>query len=71
MNSKAVADLLHNDFDAVQNKHPEKLLLRSGATVVHTCGSGPAIYAFYKSRKTQQQAFAKLKKQMSFIWKNA
>jgi len=64
-------NFFHNDFEtALKNKPKDKkmagtkklfgLLLQTGADVVHLCGSGPAVYAFYKSIKERDAATEKL-----------
>ena len=60
----------HNDFDTI-NGYTEPLrkkLLRSGADVVHTCGSGPATYVLYPNERVRDLAFKKLKRQTKFIF---
>lgn len=65
-------NLLHNDFENNKKAGTEKLfglLLQTGADVVRLCGSGPAVYAFYKGIKQRDHAFSKLKDKASFVWK--
>jgi len=57
-------NLLHNDFENHKRAGTEKLfglLLQTGADVVQLCGSGPAVYAFYKSIKERDAACDKLR----------
>ncbi len=73
----ALTSLCHNDFETIKpdslDKNDQlaqdlkKKLLRSGATLVHTCGSGPALYAFYKTPTAQKKAYKELQKYTDFI----
>ncbi len=64
---------IHNDFDALQSPKTralQKKLLQLEATVVHICGSGPALYALFKSETQKRKAFKELKGQVGFIWES-
>lgn len=77
----AIAQLFHNDFDLIckpKTNNLKRILLRTGALGVHTSGSGPAIYALYKNRTQQINAFNKCNrlKNLSgsgirFIWRSS
>ncbi len=65
--------LFHNDFDPFQSQKThtlQKKLLHLGATVVHICGSGPALYALFTSETQKRKAFKELKGQVGFIWES-
>jgi 4-diphosphocytidyl-2-C-methyl-D-erythritol kinase len=74
--SPCACRLFHNDFEAVlAHRHMAstrelfKTLLRSGATVVHISGSGPAICSFYKNQKELTRAYKSLLGKVKFLWK--
>lgn len=79
-NAPSLRQFLHNDFEAIyeggktKNSAPimklKKNMLRTGADVVHITGSGPTLYALYKTGKAQREAFKRLKKSTGFLWKN-
>ncbi len=62
-----------NAFDVHQsqkNRALQKKLLQLGATVVHTCGSGPALYALFESEMIKRKVYKELKGHVRFIWQN-
>jgi 4-diphosphocytidyl-2C-methyl-D-erythritol kinase len=66
--------LFHNDFEtappSAKNQSLQKKLLQLGADVVHICGSGPALYALFRTDNQLLHAFKELKGQVRFIWKS-
>lgn len=66
-------NLFHNDFETLpssaKTQSLQKKLLQLEADVVHICGSGPALYALFRTENQLQKAFKELKGQVRFIWK--
>lgn len=62
-----------NAFDSLQSQKTrslQKKLLQLGAIVVHTCGSGPALYALFPSELIKRKAYKELKGHVRFIWRS-
>lgn len=73
----AVRNLTHNDFETLlcagkmaKTRQMIRMLLCTGADVVHICGSGPAVYAFYKNGKDLEKAYETVKGKVPFAYKS-